>query len=264
LSAGCGHSPDTKFFTLAAVRPDNGPQVTASAPVTVRSVHVAAFLDRPELVRRERPERLKVETFQQWGAPLCDMARRVLTEDLAARLPPGTVLPPGAHTPPGTREITVDVSQFEPGPEGETLLAGSWTLSRGDGGFGIGAPAASGSDRSGSDHDGSDRDGSHGNGSQGKAPAVRRSDGSESEGPGPADTSPGEASPGEASPGETSPGEASPGETSAWDKGAGDKVHDFRLDTPSGSGGDAQATAMSQLLGRLADDIVANLGAAAP
>jgi len=127
LAAGCGRSPRTQFFTLAAVRPDTAQRSFAGAPLQVRAVHIPAVLDRPERVTARSPQRLDIIETQQWGGPLDDMIRRVLSRDLTIRLPAGMVLlanAPGA----GSRGIVVDIQEFEPEADGNVVLDASWVV----------------------------------------------------------------------------------------------------------------------------------------
>lgn len=128
---GCGHSPATQFYTLAAVRPDQPARMFAGSAVQVRAVHIPELLDRLERVSALSAQRLQIDQFQQWGAPLAGMIRRVLTEDLATRLPSGMVLPAQAPGQPGTRGVVVDVQEFGPQPDGGVVLDVGWTLLNG-------------------------------------------------------------------------------------------------------------------------------------
>jgi hypothetical protein len=128
LLAGCGRSPPTQFFTLAPVRPDNARSAFAGAPVQVRAVHIPAVLDRPERVLGRSQQRLDIVETQQWGAPLADMIRRVVSQDLSARLPAGMVLMARAPASPGTRGVVVDIQEFQPDASGNVVLDASWVV----------------------------------------------------------------------------------------------------------------------------------------
>ncbi|HEX4025678.1 MAG TPA: PqiC family protein [Steroidobacteraceae bacterium] len=128
LLAGCGHSPPTRFFTLAAVRADAAQRAFAGAPVQVRAVHIPAVLDRPERVVGRSPQQLDIVETQQWGAPLDDMIRRVLSQDLSARLPAGMVLMARAPASLGTRGVVVDIQEFQPDAGGNVVLDASWVV----------------------------------------------------------------------------------------------------------------------------------------
>ena len=105
---GCGHSPATHFYTLDATAPRATP--ASPAPVLrVDQVQVPSVLDRPELVHEYAQGQLKVDDFSHWGAPLGQLMRATLSQDLAARLPSGNLLPAGGPRPPGAIGISVEI-----------------------------------------------------------------------------------------------------------------------------------------------------------
>ena len=127
--AGCAGAK-TQFYTLAPVASGPAPAYAAAytgPPVRVDAVHVPAALDRLELVEPDGPNAVKVRDLAHWAAPLGEMSRRVLTQDLAARLPQGEVVFPESPKPEGARGIVVDMLALTPGPDGVTLDA-SWSV----------------------------------------------------------------------------------------------------------------------------------------
>lgn len=132
LLAGCsivGSSPKTQFFILSAVKSAAPAPAARIAPITVTEFHVPTTLDRREMVRRTGENRLEVEGTDRWGAPLGDMARSVLSQDLANRLSANTVVAPTAAAPDsGVRYLAVAVSTFMPEANGETVLDVDWSL----------------------------------------------------------------------------------------------------------------------------------------
>lgn len=134
--AACGHSPPTRYFSLDAV-PSRAPLATAGAAprampaVQLGAVRVPAALDRPEVVARDAAHRLSVREDDHWGAPLGQMMRRALAQDLLARLPPGAFVLPDAPAPDGTRGIVVTVLDLRASHDGRLTLEGSWTLTAG-------------------------------------------------------------------------------------------------------------------------------------
>ena len=134
LTAGCASSPPTRYYTLAplaasARQPAAGPSLT----LQVAAVHVPALLDRQEMVRERTPERLHVSDRHRWGAPLGSMIRRVLAQDLLARLPGSVLLPPRQVPPASTRVVVLDVLYFAADPSGRVRLQGSWSVFLGNG-----------------------------------------------------------------------------------------------------------------------------------
>jgi uncharacterized lipoprotein YmbA len=119
--AGCA-SPDPALYTLQPV-----PGVAAAGGVAVvievRRPGLAGYLDRPDIVLRDAGYQLHTNSQQRWAEPIGDMIGRVLTQDVAQRLPASTVFAEsGAITAdPGLR-IEVDIARFDQGGDGRLSL----------------------------------------------------------------------------------------------------------------------------------------------
>jgi uncharacterized protein len=130
--AGCGSSPQTQYFMLA-VAPQTGVDYqTISFAITVASVNLPPSLDRRSMVRRTGANTVAISGQDRWAAPLDDMIRQVLSQDLAMHLPKGQVLLPDAPLPPQTAHIVVSIAQFGSDAGGMVVLSGSWSLLKGD------------------------------------------------------------------------------------------------------------------------------------
>lgn len=128
---GCGTSPKTHYYTLAVVPGAAQGTVAISPPVTVAAVHVPPSLDRRSMVRRTGTNTVDVSGQDRWVAPLGEMTRRVLSQDLAARLARNAVVPPDSPGPPRVAQIVVSIAEFGPDGQGKVTLEGSWSLLRG-------------------------------------------------------------------------------------------------------------------------------------
>jgi uncharacterized lipoprotein YmbA len=129
----------TEFYTLQPG--DSGAVRTAydGPPLRLDAVHVPASLDRLELVRDLPGGRFVVSDNDHWAGPLGELLRRVLTQDLAARLPAEAVVFPDAPKPPGAGGLVVDILSVAPsGPA--VVMDASWTVLPAQG-RAIGAPA---------------------------------------------------------------------------------------------------------------------------
>jgi len=130
-AAGCGSSPPTRFFALDQVAPRERVQPRDTAPFKVTAVHIPALLDRESMVRGEHQHQLEISSQERWGGDLGEMARRVLTQDLQARLPAGTVIAADSPAPQNARGLVVDILNFEPDDSGEVALDADWALVEG-------------------------------------------------------------------------------------------------------------------------------------
>ncbi|HEX4192964.1 MAG TPA: PqiC family protein [Stellaceae bacterium] len=137
LLAACGSSPKTQFYTLDPVSPLAATQavptpVATSVPVQVASVHIPPALDRQEIVRETAPHQLDISDQNRWGGSLDNMVQRVLTQDLAQRLPPSGVVLPQEPAPARHDAIVVDILQFDEDAGGAVVFDGSWSLTASD------------------------------------------------------------------------------------------------------------------------------------
>jgi hypothetical protein len=130
--AGCGSSPPTHFFTLDPTAPQAQVKAPSGVPIKVASVHIPSALDRLSMVRGENDHQLTISDQDRWGAPFDDMTRRILTQDLSRRLPPGMVLPQDARLSGNARGVVVDILSFQPDESGRVVLDADWTLLQGD------------------------------------------------------------------------------------------------------------------------------------
>lgn len=124
--SGCAGAP-TRIHTLDAVPGRDGPSGAGPAALfRVDAVHVPAAYDRPELVRRSEPYTLTLSDNDRWAAPLGELVRRTLTQDLTSRLPAGSVVFPDAPKPDGASGLVIDILAISPTPRGIEMDA-SWS-----------------------------------------------------------------------------------------------------------------------------------------
>jgi uncharacterized lipoprotein YmbA len=150
ILAACGHSPPSRFFTLDAAPPAHPARTQAPvAPVQLDAVHIPAAVDRLEMVTETGPARVQISGQDRWAAPLGEMMRRTLAQDLASRLPRGAFVFPEAPRPQGTRGLVITVLQLKASPDGRVALQANWSLldsgsSRAAGGDNLSLSAAGG------------------------------------------------------------------------------------------------------------------------
>jgi len=129
--AGCASSPPTRFFALDPVSPGSAAAAAdTSAAVKVDAVHIPPALDRDSMVRGESDNQLQISSQDRWAGDLGEMIRRVLTQDLAQRLPSGMVVAPESPAPASARGLVIDILTFQP-QAGEVVLDADWTLLQG-------------------------------------------------------------------------------------------------------------------------------------
>jgi hypothetical protein len=129
--AACASSPPTRFFTLDPVAPAGDSRTVAGEPIKIDAVHLPPALDRSSLVRGESDNQLSISSQDRWAGDLGEMTRRVLTQNLASRLPSGMVIAPQSPAPPSARGVVIDILTFQPQASGEVVLDADWTLLQG-------------------------------------------------------------------------------------------------------------------------------------
>lgn len=130
--AGCGSSPKTHYFALSPLKEAPRAPVALAWPVTVASIEIPPTLDRRQMVRQTGATTMQISDQDRWTAPLGDMTRLVLSQDLAALLPPNMMVAPDLPAPPQTRRIVVAIDWFGTDASNDTSLVGSWSLLEGN------------------------------------------------------------------------------------------------------------------------------------
>jgi uncharacterized lipoprotein YmbA len=131
-ATGC-RSATSRFYTLeSTATPDAGP--LASYGIVVGPVSVPASVDRPEFVVQVAPNRIAVDEFNRWAAPLDDSIARTVAGDLAALLgTPRVATAPLANFDPAFR-VTINVQRVDSIPGQEVLLEAVWVVRKAKGG----------------------------------------------------------------------------------------------------------------------------------
>lgn len=126
--AGCGSSPKTNFFALSVAPGGDSSRSTIAFAVQLVAVHIPPSLDRREMVRQLKGQSVEISDTDRWSAPLDEMIRNVLSQDLQNHLATGRVILPNAPAPKGTAGIVVTLADFAADADGRITLSGSWTL----------------------------------------------------------------------------------------------------------------------------------------
>ena len=129
LAASCGSSPPARYFTLAPIGSARAAG-DSQAPIRMGRVNLPPRLDRNSLVEWSGPGELKISSRDRWAAPLDDMIRSTLAEDLRDRLRERVYLP-GDYIPPGPcRFINLNVRSFAAHDGGRVELVADWEMTK--------------------------------------------------------------------------------------------------------------------------------------
>jgi uncharacterized protein len=127
LAPGCAATPPPKLYTLAPRPGTTTPRSPRS--VMVRTVELAKYLDRPQIVRYGTPYELEVSEFERWGEGMRDMVTRVLVENLSMRLPSSQVFAgSGPLTMAADATVETEINRFDADPDGAVVLAARWIV----------------------------------------------------------------------------------------------------------------------------------------
>ncbi len=133
VAAGCASAP-SKFYTLNSTVTDWATPV-ANYAIVVGPVSIPAEVDRPQFTVQVAPNRVAVDEFNRWAAPLNDNIARVIAGDLAALLgAPRVMVVSPANFDPAYR-VTIDIEKFESVPGKSAQIEAAWTIRKPAGGL---------------------------------------------------------------------------------------------------------------------------------
>ena len=131
-AAGCSTTP-ARFYSLASTATADGTPAT-SAAVMVGPVTIPASVDQPGLVVQVAPNRVEVDEFNRWVAPLNDAIARAVASDLVVLLgTPEVATAQLANFTPDYR-VTIDIQRFESIQGDAALVEAVWTVRKTAGG----------------------------------------------------------------------------------------------------------------------------------
>lgn len=128
--SGCS-SPPSRFYMLAATaRPEGA--APAAYGVVIDGVGIPAVVDRSQFVVQQGPNRVLIDEFNRWAAPLGASVARTVAENLVVLLA-NTRIVSGPLAPsfdPAYR-VTIDVQRFESIPGEAATLDALWVVRQG-------------------------------------------------------------------------------------------------------------------------------------
>jgi hypothetical protein len=126
-AAGCGATAPSRFYTLNSTATASDASA-ASYAVLVGPVSLPAAVDRPQFVVQVAPNRVELDEFNRWAAPLGDGIARAVAGDLVVLLgTPDVAAAPATNLAPAYR-VTIDVQRFETVPGEAVLIDAVWTV----------------------------------------------------------------------------------------------------------------------------------------
>jgi uncharacterized protein len=146
LLSGCGASPPPNLYLLSSAAPVvEGKQASAQAgseigagssrsgasagPVIGVVATVPPYLDRRDIVVRTGANEVKAMDNDRWADDLSVNVTRAIADDLAALRPSGdVVMLPSYLGQTIDYEVRVDLTKFDIDSDGNTTIAGRWSI----------------------------------------------------------------------------------------------------------------------------------------
>jgi len=132
LVAGCTSSP-SRFYTLNSTATGDG-AASSNVAIIVGPVSIPAEVDRPQFTVQVAPNRVAVDEFNRWAAPLSDNIARVVADNLAVLLGTPRVATLPAATFKSAYGVTLSVQRFESVPGKSVLVDVVWVVRQPSGG----------------------------------------------------------------------------------------------------------------------------------
>ncbi len=128
LAIGClGRSAAVRFYTMSPVEGPALNNIAEDLIVVVGPVSFPRYLERPHLVTRAQASEIKIDGVRRWAGGFESNVRRVLVDNLRARLGQQRVTTVPLVQPSGSvLRVTVDILQFEGDPGNDLLLRVHW------------------------------------------------------------------------------------------------------------------------------------------
>src|ERR1700723_1889278 len=123
---GC-RSASTRIYTLGPVASASHIDDYHAPALRVDTLSVPASWDRIEILTPSAAGTLRINDFDHWAAPLAQMTRQALSEDLDQRLPSGSVIYPRLPKPSGALGVNIDILEFNI-VASQALMRASWII----------------------------------------------------------------------------------------------------------------------------------------
>ncbi len=128
-TAGCSTSAPARFYTLDSTSASDGAPATRDR-IVVGPVSVPASVDQPQFVVQVASNRVELDEFNRWAAPLNDAIARAVAGDLSTLLgTPDVATAQLANFNPKYR-VTIDVLRFESIKGEAAVVEAVWAVHR--------------------------------------------------------------------------------------------------------------------------------------
>lgn len=127
VAVGCAKSAPSRFYTLDSLATRQGAPAVDFG-VMVGPVTVPGAVDRPEFVVEVAPNRVEIDEFNRWAAPLGESVARAVAGDLSVLLgTPKVAVAPFANFDAAYR-VTINVQRFDSKPGDSIHFEAVWAV----------------------------------------------------------------------------------------------------------------------------------------
>ncbi len=123
-----GRSEPAQYRLLTARAERDVKAPLASATIGIGPVHVAQFLQRPQVVTHNGGATLSIETNQRWGEPLEQGIQRVLLQNIGALTGAETRNFPWRQSATPLYAVRIDVIDLDTLGNGDSILDVNWIV----------------------------------------------------------------------------------------------------------------------------------------
>jgi uncharacterized protein len=130
MLVGCGTTPNPRFYALTSAP---APPASSSTTMTVAvgPVTIPAAVDRPQIVLTTGPNRVRLEEFDRWAAPLQNDIARAVAANLVAALGTSRVMLASAPvTATVDYRAIIEIQRFESTLGQAAVLDAVWAVNR--------------------------------------------------------------------------------------------------------------------------------------
>jgi uncharacterized protein len=127
VTLGACHSSPTRIYSVDPVLPATRMGTYQAPPLRIDTLNVPASWDRIEILSVSGTGKLEILDFDHWSAPLAQVARQALSNDLDQRLPSGSLIYPRLPKPNGALGVNVDILEFNVAASQASMRA-SWII----------------------------------------------------------------------------------------------------------------------------------------
>ena len=131
VAFGCSISATPRYYTLdSTAAQDSNSAPSGHETVMVGPVSIPASVDQPQFVVEVAPNRVEIDEFNRWDAPLGESIARAVAGDLSALLgTPDVATAPLANFDPAYH-VTIDVQRFDSIQGEAAVIEALWTVRR--------------------------------------------------------------------------------------------------------------------------------------